>query len=203
MIRINLLGGEGTGAGVLPESGGGALAPTAWGALLVLSALLLVGAHYVYLLREQPRLERQLNAAQAENDRLQAVKKQVAALQDARAQLSERIQVIQQLGDDPQGPSPLLVTLGNSVNGGPDLWLTQLEATGAELQVNGLASNLDRIADFMTALNQSGDFSKVTLTDTTEKTGAGAHSPYNFRLALLLAPGKPPTAVAVRGGPHP
>lgn len=192
MIRINLLGQHGGRASRGAARTSRLSGPTAWGGLMVVGALLLVGGHYVFLLEQGPSIQRQLNLANAENHRLQNVEKQVTALQATRADLDGRIAAIEQLGDKATGPSPLLTTLGNAVNGGPNLWLTNLEETGNELDVSGVASSLDRIADFMTSLQQSGEFADVKLDESTESPGQAARTPYSFKLGLTLGP---PTVV--------
>ena len=125
----------------------------------------------------------QIAAAQKRQAELQEIKKQVDALEQRRATFQRKVDLINRLQAEQQGPVHMLDEISKAL---PDfVWLTGMDQTGNQLRFNGQSNSLTSVADFITALQAAGDqcgkpeplnrqlcwFPDVNLVSSTENNG--------------------------------
>jgi type IV pilus assembly protein PilN len=170
MIRINLLAVEREQprakrrAGLSLNLGEAQKITIAASLIVVLTALGIVW--WFWALRQRSaRLDQDIADAEAETRRLRTVLTQVQKFEGRRAQLQQRVSLIEELRKGQIGPVHMLDSISKSL---PDrLWFTELTQTGAEVQMRGYATSLTAISDLVGNLESSGYFKKpVEIVDT-------------------------------------
>lgn len=217
MIRINLLGGE---RQVKKKA---ALAFDIGQRLTLACSLILVltaagvGYWYYALQQQSAQLDADIARAQQEQLRLQSIIREVNQFDAQRAQLQQRVQLIEQLRSGQSIPVQLLDVISKSV---PDmLWLTDVEQKGNDVTMQGNSTTLISLSDFVGNLGMSPLLQKpieivnstvqsVTPTGQAATAGQPSVDLINFTVKATLvpsqkAPAPPPAAGARAGGPAP
>lgn len=194
MIRINLL-----------ATSPGASGPREWvpqeqrSALLGLAMLVgsaaAMGGWYLYLHHQRNTLDLKIASAQVDLAKLNEEAKLVEKTAARRAELTERLGLIERLRAAKRQPVSLLETVSQSVPDG--LWLLDMKQTGSSVQVDGRAVSLTSVTDFAERLQNSGLFQHpveilTTNTETLEDTAV-----VHFSLKAEAVP--PPTTTPVVG----
>jgi type IV pilus assembly protein PilN len=153
MIRINLLGVE------RPKAKAGftfdASQRVAAGCALVLIATVAgIGWWYWSLTQASARLDEEMAQAQQQQIQLQTVLTEVQRAEQLRAQLQQRVTLIQQLRGGQSVPVQLLDHVSRSL---PDaLWLTQMSQNAGEVTIQGRSTTLIELSNFVAGLGDSG-----------------------------------------------
>jgi type IV pilus assembly protein PilN len=147
MIRINLLGVERKQVrSKVPTFDVGQQLTVACSLILV-AGLLGIGYWYWSLKEASARVDRDIAAANAEATRLRSLLTEVQQFEGRRAQLTQRVQLIEQLRGGQSVPVQLLDHVSRSL---PDmLWLTSMVQNGAELTIQGRSTTLVALSDFV------------------------------------------------------
>ena len=171
MIRINLLAAEkerGKKKAALFGTTGQKL--TIGCSIILVLAVLLVGWRYWSLGRQSAALDAEINAAQEETTRLRAVILQVQQFEQRKAQLQQRVVLIEQLRKGQTGPVHMLDQVSRALP--PMLWLTEMKQAGDDVQIDGKTTVLTSLTDFVTNLEASGYFRKsIDIVNTTTEQG--------------------------------
>lgn len=177
MIRINLLAVEREQprakrrAGLSLSLGEAQKITIAASLIVVLTGLGIVW--WFWALRQRSaRLDQDIADAEAETRRLRTVLTQVQKFEGRRAQLQQRVSLIEELRKGQIGPVHMLDSISKSL---PDrLWFTELTQTGSEVQMKGFATSLTAISDLVANLEASGYFKKpVEIVDTQVGAATG------------------------------
>jgi len=147
---------------------------TACGAFLVASALI-CGWRYWSLGRETARLTAEIARAKKETASLKSIIAQVQDFEDQKAELQQRVELIEQLRKEQTGPVHMLDEISRSLP--PMLWLTQIKQTpnSGEVLIDGRSNTLTSISDFVGGLEQSGYFQKsIEIVSTSSDTSQSA-----------------------------
>jgi len=175
MIRINLLTVE-RAAGRSKRKGPisfniGQQATVAGSGLLILMAIL-IGWRYWSLNHQSRLLDDEISRAQAETVRLRAIIDQVQQFDQQKAQLQDRVSLIEQLRASQNGPVHMLDQLSRALP--PMLWLTELKQDPKkpdELVIDGRCTTLTGLSDFVVNLEASGYFKRsVEIISTQTET---------------------------------
>ncbi len=172
MIRINLLAGErkATKKKAFALHLGQKLT-IACSLILVLTALF-VGWRYWTLGRESAQLDAEIAAAQQETARLHSVIQQVQQFEQRRAQLQQRVVLIEQLRKGQTGPVHMLDEVSLALP--PMLWLTELKQNDkvpGEVQIEGRCTTLTGLSDFVANLEATGYFKRsIEIVSTTSES---------------------------------
>ncbi len=159
MIRINLLAIERDRA--KRRSSAAASGPQvtqqritlACSLILVLTALG-VGWWYWSLKVQSDRIEADIVTSQKETARLRTLIQQVQTNDARRAQLQERVGLIEELRKGREGAVRMLDEISRSL---PDmLWLTEVKQQGADLTISGRCMSLTALSDFVDNLKLGG-----------------------------------------------
>jgi type IV pilus assembly protein PilN len=140
--------------------------------LILVLAALLVGWWYWSLQNESKDLDEQIAAAQRETARLQSVIQQVQQFEARRAQLQQRVTLIEELRKGQTGPVHLLDQVSRSL---PDtMWLTEMKQTNADVLIEGKCTTLTALSDFVSSLEGSSYFERpVEIIDSTDEPAVG------------------------------
>lgn len=212
MIKINLLAAERKvakkkfpiGGGGVPGGGGGGSKLTVLCTLILIAGALVVGWRYWELTRESVQLDADITEAQAETARLHSVIQQVQQFEQRRAQLQQRVALIEELRRSQKGPVHMLDQISRAL---PEmLWLTglkQQEAEPNEVLIEGRSTSLTGLSDYVANLEASGYFKRsVEIVSTTVESSTGpAGEIIRFQVrAMFQQPGSA-TAAAVTNTP--
>jgi type IV pilus assembly protein PilN len=161
MIRINLLAVERASAkkpSAMPFAG--QQMAFGCGLILLLSAGLVAWRYYSFE-NDSKRLDEEITAAQQETARLHGVIQQVQQFEQRRAQLQQRVVLIEQLRAGQTGPVHMLDQVSRALP--PMLWLTELKQNDkvpGEVTLDGRCTTLTGLSDFVANLEASGYFKK-------------------------------------------
>jgi type IV pilus assembly protein PilN len=163
MIRINLLSAErkqakkkAIGLGLAT----GQKLTIACTLILVLAGVF-IGWRYWAVGRDSAQLDIDIANAQAETTRLHTVIEQVQQFEQRKAQLQQRVQLIEQLRKGQTGPVHMLDQISRAM---PNmLWLTELKQNDKapeEVQIDGRCTTLTGLSDFVSNLEGTGYYKK-------------------------------------------
>lgn len=158
MIRINLLETERH-----PAKGGVvafdlAQKVTVVGSLILLLAALGIGWRYWTLGQQAATLGSELTEARAEEARLQEILKQVQGFEAQRAQLQQRLTLIDELRRGQSAPVHMIDQISRAL---PEMtWLTGLRQSGYDVTIEGRCLSLTSLSDFVGNLEASRYFQR-------------------------------------------
>jgi len=201
MIRINLLASERAQAKKKITFQVGQKLTIGCTLILVVAALF-IGWRYWSLSRQSTQLDLDIASAQREAARLHSVIQKVQDFEQRKAQLSQRVALIEDLRKEQKGPVHILDELSKALP--PMLWLTEVKQVGADVVINGNSTTQTGVSDFASNLEASGYFKKsVDIVGT--KTVPMPQPPgelVSFILrAQFLTPGEAKPAVAATSTP--
>jgi type IV pilus assembly protein PilN len=208
MIRINLLAVERTTKRAASTTTRAAISPaqkvTFGASLILLSTVLGIGWWFWSLRTESARLEAEIATAEVESQRLRSVLAQVQKFEARKAQLQQRVTLIEQLRKGQSGPVHLLDEVSKSV---PDrLWLITMAQNAADFTIEGQTTSLTSLSDFVSNLENSNWFKRpVEILDSTVTPNPQTGDMVRFTIKASfnnpdLAP-KPPVAPRPPGAP--
>lgn len=193
MIRVNLLGVERRNVKKAVAFDVGQRITLACSLVLVVTALG-IGWWYWSLNETSTRLDADIASAQQEAVRLQTVLAEVRQGEQRRAQLQQRVALIEQLRSGQSVPAQLLDHVSRSL---PDLiWLTDVKQDASEVTIAGRSTTLISLSDFVGNLG-SGTLMKrpIEIVSSQVESAASAGAPsgptvdvINFTVKAQLAP---------------
>jgi len=141
--------------------------------LVVVVAALLIGWWYWSLTQASAQVNVEIAAAQQEAVRLQSLLAEVKQFEGRRAQLRQRVALIEQLRGGQSVPVQILDHVSRSL---PDmLWLTEMEQEGTTLSISGRSTTLISLSDFVGNLGRSPLLKKpIEIVESQVETVAGA-----------------------------
>jgi type IV pilus assembly protein PilN len=172
MIRINLLAAERDRAKKKAVTLGtvGQKLTIGCSLILVLGGLA-IGWRYWTVTHDSADLDKEIAAAQQETTRLHSVIEQVQQFEQRKAQLQQRVVLIEQLRKGQTGPVHMLDQISRALP--PMLWLTEVKQTGAEIVIEGKCTSPIGVSDFVANLEASGYFKRsidIVSTSTESMT---------------------------------
>ena len=126
--------------------------------LILVAAALVVGWWFWSLQRDSANLDQQIADAERETQRLQSVIQQVAQFEARRAQLQQRVTLIEELRKGQTGPVHLLDHISKSLP--ESMWLIDLKQSASEITLEGRCTSLNALSDFVSALEASNLFER-------------------------------------------
>ena len=198
MIRINLLAVERTAKKAAPRA---AITPaqrvTMGASLILLLTVLGIGWWFWSLRTESARLDEEIVRAETETQQLRTVLAQVQKFETRKAQLQQRVTLIEQLRKGQSGPVHLLDEVSKSV---PErLWLITMTQAADAFTIEGQTTSLTSLSDFVSNLESSTWFKRpVEIIDSTVAPNAQTGDVVRFTIRATfnnqeLGP-KPPVA---------
>jgi type IV pilus assembly protein PilN len=203
MIRINLLAVERKGfkkarATVITQAQRVAIGA----GLIILATIFVIGWWFWSLKTEGAALDADIARAETETQQLRAVLAQVQQFEARKAQLQQRVTLIEQLRRGQSTPVHVLDEVSKAV---PDrLWLVSMGQRGAEFTIEGRATSLTSLSDFVTNLENSTWFKRpVEIVDSAVDQNAqtGDIVRFTIRANVNNPEAAAPAAPAGRGVP--
>jgi type IV pilus assembly protein PilN len=177
MIRINLLGVErkqARKATTTPTFDIGQRLTAACSLIVVVGALG-VGYWYWSLNEASNKVTQEIAGAQREAARLKSLLAEVEKFEAQRAQLQQRVQLIEELRSGQSVPVQLLDHVSRSL---PDmLWLTSLVQDGPAVTIQGRSTTLVAISDFVGNLGGNPLLQKPIEIVNSEVDSSGSGQP--------------------------
>lgn len=186
MIRINLLG--------VPKTKGrrraqAAVSVPGEGSSTVVLVLAFVGivvvaifGSYFYVNQQKASLEKDLQKAIIENQRLAEVKAKYEASKRKADMYNRRIKVIDDLKEAQKGPVNLLNLVADTVNKTDAVWLEAMTDDGRSIDFTGMALSADAVADLMANLRKTGAFKSVEIKETLQDSSVKEVQAFKFEL---------------------
>lgn len=204
MIRINLLASERKLKKASVALNVAARMVTVGCTLILLLGGALIGWRYWLLNRESAQLDAAISAAQQETARLRSVILQVQQFEQRRAQLQQRVVLIEQLRKGQTGPVHMLDQVSRAMP--PMLWLTELKQNDkvpGEVLIDGRCTTLTGLSDFVANLEASGYFKKSV--EIVSTVGEAMPQPPGelIRFTIRVVFQRPGDAAAVPAAPPP
>jgi type IV pilus assembly protein PilN len=202
MIRINLLAVD------RERTKRGALIPAAQrvtiaASLILIGTALFVGWWFWSLHQASGRVDADLVRGEREMQQLRSVLAQVQKFEASKAQLQQRVTLIEQLRRGQSGPVHILDEISKAV---PErLWLTDMTQKGDDIVLAGLTTSLTGLSDFVANLEGSTWFKKpVDIVDSQVISDPKTGDIFKFSVKAVFnnpeAPPPPPAPTpAARG----
>jgi type IV pilus assembly protein PilN len=172
--------------------------------LIVIATLGTIGWWYLALGRESAAVDADISAAQQETTRLRVILAQVQQFEQQRAQLEQRVGLIEQLRKSQTGPVHLLDQISRAMP--PMLWLTELKQTDKtpnEVVIDGRSTTLTGVSDFVKNLEESGYFKRSIdiVSSTTESIPQPPGELIKFQLRAQFQQQEPAKTAVPPPGP--
>jgi type IV pilus assembly protein PilN len=126
--------------------------------LVLVLAIVAIGWRYLSLNSESKQLDIDIANSQEEATRLHAIILQVQEFEQRKAQLQQRVVLIEQLRKSQTGPVHMLDQISRSLP--PSLWLTSLKQEDNAITIDGRCTSLTALSDFVANLEATGYFKK-------------------------------------------
>jgi Tfp pilus assembly protein PilN len=198
MIRINLLGvpkktsrgGRRASPAAMAGGGGGEGSSTVVLGLIFVGVLVvLIGVLQIGVQRQNDKLEKDLQRAIMENQRLGDVKAKYEASKRKADMYERRVRVIDELKAAQSGPVDLLNLVADTINGTDAVWLETMTNDGKTLDFTGLALSPNSVADLMANLRKTGAFKTVEIKETAQDNSVKEVQAFKFELICEINPG--------------
>jgi type IV pilus assembly protein PilN len=198
MIRINLLAVERERTKKKAVFQTGQKVTIACSLVLVI-ALVAIGWRYMALNNESAQLDLDIASSQQEATRLHAIILQVQEFEQRKAQLQQRVVLIEQLRKSQTGPVHMLDQISRSLP--PMLWLTGLKQDADSITIDGRCMTLTGLSDFVANLEATGYFKRSVeiVSSQTEVMPTPPGELVKFSLkGVFVTPGEPAAVKAVK-----
>ena len=197
MIRINLLAVERQAKKKKATFQAGQKVAIGCALILVLTGAA-IGWRYLTISRESAELDRQIATAQAEATRLHSIIQQVQQFEQQKAQLQQRVVLIEQLRKSQKGPVHMLDQVSRSLPA--MMWLTNIKQDKEDaIVIDGKSTTQTGVSDFVNNLEGSGYFKKSVdiVSSTTDPATNTTPEIVKFSLkAVFHTPGEPAAPAA-------
>jgi type IV pilus assembly protein PilN len=150
--------------------------------LILVGAALVVGWWFWSLQRQSATLDQEIAGAERETQRLQSVIQQVSQFEARRAQLQQRVTLIEELRKGQTGPVHLLDQISRSLP--ESMWLTGLRQVASEITLEGNCTSLNALSDFISALEASNLFERPVEIIDSRVEPATATAPELIRFSV-------------------
>ena len=170
--------------------------------LILIATALGVGWWFWSLHRASVKVDEDLARGEREMQQLRSVLAQVQKFEASKAQLQQRVTLIEQLRRGQSGPVHILDEISKAV---PErLWLTDMTEKGDDIVLAGMTTSLTGLSDFVANLEGSTWFKKpVDIVDSQVTTDPKNGDIFKFSIKAVFnnpeAPPPPPPTGGARG----
>lgn len=179
------------------------------GSLILLLSVAYVAWSFWSLGQATAQVERDIDAARAEEQRLIQVISEVREFEARRGRLEQRVALIEELRRGQTAPVHILDQISRSL---PDMvWLTKMSQSGYDITIEGNCLSLTALSDFVGALEHSRYFARPVEIINSETVAATPTSPELIKFVVKAGfqmeglksaapPAVPGAAPAAKGG---
>lgn len=198
MIRINLLTSERQRPKKKLAFDVGQKLAAACSLVLILAGLFIAWRYWT-IQRDSKDLDDQIATAQREKSRLNSIIQQVQQFDQRKAELQQRVTLIEDLRKGQTGPVHMLDQISRALP--PMVWLTELKQNDKapnEIVIDGRCTTLTALSAFANNLEATGYFKKsVEIVGTTTAPSKETGELVSFELrAIFQPPGQKPAGKA-------
>jgi Tfp pilus assembly protein PilN len=143
----------------------------------------------MWVQREHDVLEKNLQKAQLENQRLADVKAKYEASKKKADMYERRVRVIDELKSAQSGPVDLLNLVADTINSTDAVWLDTMTNDGKTLNFTGMALSPNSVADLMANLRKTGAFRTVEIKETSQDSAVKEVQAFKFELICEMNSG--------------
>src|SRR5439155_23077507 len=155
-------------------------------AILIVSVLF-VGWRYWSLDQESKKLDKDISDSQQETVRLRGLIQQVQQFEQQKAQLQQRVVLIEQLRKGQTGPVHMLDQISRALP--PMLWLTELKQNDEGVLIDGRCTAVTNLTDFVSNLEASGYFKKsIDIVSSQSETVSSVGEMIKFSIRAQFQP---------------
>jgi type IV pilus assembly protein PilN len=199
MIRINLLAVERERTKKTRVVISAAQRTTIGASLILLATVLGVGWWFWSLRQQSAQLDQDIASAEIQTQQLRSVLAQVQKFEARKAQLQQRVSLIEQLRSGQAAPVHVLDEISKSL---PDrLWLTDMTQTTNEFAISGMTTSMSGVSDFIANLEATRWFKRpVEILDSQVQSDAKAGDLVKFSIKAVFQDPDAPVAPAASGG---
>ena len=200
MIRINLLAVERARTKKTRVLIPPAHRVTIGASLILIATILGIGWWFLSLRQRSAQLDQDIASAEAETVKLRPVLAQVQKFEARKAQLTQRVTLIEQLRRGQSAPVHVIDEISKSM---PDrLWLTEVKQVGSDFTISGFSASLPSLSDFVANLEATKWFKRpVEILDSQVQSDAKAGDLVKFSIkGALNDPEAPPVPAATGRG---
>ena len=197
MIKINLLEtakGKGKRASAGPSMPTMEMGDMGSSKLKILVIVVLVGLGnlmYWYRLDHMSKeIASKMKIAELKNRELADVKARYMERQNQANAYQRRVDVIKQLHEAQTGPVNLMAMMGETVNNTEAVWLSKLDDSGPQLNLEGTALSADAVANLIANLQKTGFFRTVEIKETYQDETVKEMQAFQFTLTCDKATGE-------------
>jgi len=197
MIKINLLEtakGKGKRASAGPSMPTMEMGDMGSPKLKILVIVVLVGLGnlmYWYRLDHMSKeIASKMKIAELKNRELADVKARYMERQNQANAYQRRVDVIKQLHEAQTGPVNLMAMMGETVNNTEAVWLSRLDDSGAQVNLEGTALSTDAVANLIANLQKTGFFRTVEIKETYQDESVKDMQAFQFTLTCDKAAGE-------------
>ncbi len=198
MIRINLLAVERERTKKTRVLIPAAHRVTIGASLILLATILSIGWWFWTLRQRSIYVDAEIVKAEAETQQLRNVLTQVQTFETRKAQLQQRVTLIEQLRKGQSAPVHVLDKISRSL---PErLWLTDMKQAGAEFTITGMSTSMTALSDFIANLESTRWFKKpVEIIDSQVQSNAKTNDAELVKFSIKATfsdPDAPPAEAA-------
>ncbi|MDD5543182.1 MAG: PilN domain-containing protein [Acidobacteriia bacterium] len=190
MIRVNLLGEHRKRKVIAFKVPSGPPKPTLL-VLLFVVVFLSAGGYLFYryqsLTSESAKLANQIQTAQQEKQRKQKLLNEIEQFKKEKQSLDDRIAIIDELKRNQLGPIEWLNALGGAIDRNRTVWLNSVGQTGDRISLEGVATSMNGVANFVTTLKQFKVFKDVVINESYQTEVMGLQG-FVFTIDCDLSP---------------
>src|SRR5215467_115347 len=197
MIKINLLEtakGKGKRASAGPSMPTMEMGDMGSPKLKILVIVVLVGLGnlmYWYRLDHMSKeIASKMKIAELKNRELADVKARYMERQTQANAYQRRVDVIKQLHEAQTGPVNLMAMMGETVNNTEAVWLSRLDDSGPQVNLEGTALSTDAVANLIANLQKTGYFRTVEIKETYQDESVKDMQAFQFTLTCDKAAGE-------------
>ncbi len=190
MIKINLLEtakGKGKRASAgpsMPTMEMGDMGSPKLKILVIVVLVGLVNLGYWYRLDHMAKeISAKMAIAEQKNRELADVKARYMERQNQANAYKRRVDVIDGLRSNQTGPVNLMAMLGETVNNTEAVWLSKMDDSGAQVNLEGTALSADAVANLIANLQKTGFFRNVEIKETYQDEGIKDMQAFQFTLS--------------------
>ena len=200
MIRINLLSVERERKKKTRVVITSAQRATIGATVILLATVLGVGWWFWSLRQRSITVDEEIAQAEVQSQQLRSVLAKVQKFEARKAQLQQRVSLIEQLRSGQSAPVHVLDEISKSL---PDrLWLTDMTQVGSEFTISGMTTSMTAVSDFIANLESTRWFKRpVEIVDSQVQSDAKIGDLVKFSIkAQFQDPDSPAQAAPPAGG---
>jgi Tfp pilus assembly protein PilN len=189
MIKINLLEsskGKGKRASAGPSMPSMEMGDMGSPKLKILVIMVLVGllnlGYWYRLDHMQKEIASKMKVAEQKNRELADVKARYLERQTQANAYKRRVDVIDGLRQSQTGPVNLLAMMGETINNTEAVWLSKMDDTGTQVNLEGTALSTDAVANLIANLQKTGFFKNVEIKETYQDEAVKDMQAFQFTL---------------------